>query len=799
MRLNLCLCLFVLGTTSVFGQNCSYTLSGYIIDLHDNTVLENATVIVAGSERAVMTNEEGRYAISNLCEATYNLQVSHPACETQAVRVSINGNTTRNINMEHHLESLGDVELVAHAHNAKSKTATEQVIAHTILQSNSAASLGDALSQLSGVTGLNTGNTVVKPVIQGLHSSRVVLITSGTRLEDQEWGVEHAPNIDINAAGEVTVIKGAAGLQYGGDAVGGTIIIEPETIPVKDTIYGRILLTGATNGRGGSLASAVTKSFNSGWYGSINSTVKRFGDFESPEYVLSNTAVSEENFSARLGVNKYRYGLEASYSVFDKKSGILRSSHLGGAEDLVVAINRNEPFVVADFTYDINSPNQEVRHQIAKVNGFYRFDNFGKLSGQYDYQRNDRLEFDVRRDSEDTRPSIDLQLETVGAQLNFDYTADNTITAKAGISGQYAKHVPNPNTGVRRLIPDYQAQDFGAFIIGSKQFSQLTIEGGIRYDYNRILAEKFYTNALWEERGYDLEFPEFERQEIGVQIFTKPDFTYHNVSATLGAAYELNEADRIAFNYSLASRAPNVSELFSDGLHQSAARIEIGDLRFNKELANKVSINFTHDTSAWTFTVGPFANFIEDFILIEPTAIQRTIRGSFQVGVYRQTEARLLGFDIDNCLQLSENLMMSNQFSMVKGKDMTLDKPLIDIPAASTRNAINYQIPKVNNLNLKLESSYVFRQNEFPNNNFEVYLPQTETTAIVDVSTPPDAYHLLNFRSDMDFQLTEKSILNLGFMVNNIFNSSYREYLNRQRYYADDLGRNFLVQLRFNF
>jgi iron complex outermembrane receptor protein len=37
---------------------------------------------------------------------------------------------------------------------------------------------------------------------------------------------KHAPNFDVNAAGKITVIKGA-GLQFGGDAVGGLIIIEP--------------------------------------------------------------------------------------------------------------------------------------------------------------------------------------------------------------------------------------------------------------------------------------------------------------------------------------------------------------------------------------------------------------------------------------------------------------------------------------------------------------------------------------------------------------------------------------------
>ncbi len=786
-------------STVMFGQNCSNTLTGYVIDLHDSSVLTEVTLIIAGSEISTITDKEGKYSISNLCARTYTLQVSHPECETQVVKVVVNGNTTRNINMEHHLESLGDVELVAHAHKAKSRTATEQIVAHDILEQNSSGSLGDALNNLSGVTSLNTGNTVVKPVIQGLHSSRIVLITDGTRLQDQEWGVEHAPNIDINAAGEVTVIKGAAGLQYGGDAVGGTIIIEPEKVPVKDTLFGRTIYTGASNGRGGTITSSLTKSFNNGWYASINGTYKRFGDFEAPDYVLSNTGIDEKNISARIGINKYLFGLEASYSLVDKESGILRSSHLGGAEDLVIAINSDRPFIVEDFTYKIDAPRQDVKHQVLKVNGFYRFENFGKLSSQLSYQRNNRLEFDIRRDSEDTRPSIDLQLESTSGQIDFEYTADKTITAKAGISGTFQEHFPNPSTGVRRLIPDYEAYHFGLYTLGSKDFGALTIEAGFRYDYNRIEAEKFYTTSFWEERGYDIEFANFEVEESGNQIFVTPDFDYHNFSATIGTAYEFNTNNNIAFNYSLASRSPNVSELFSDGLHQSAARIELGDLSFKQEVANKFSINFEHNTKDWGFKIAPFANFIDNFILIEPTGIQQTIRGNFQVWEYRQTQARLLGFDIDNRIQLYKNLELNSQFSIVKGKDIALDNTIIDIPSASTRNAITYRIPEVNNLNLKLESNFVFRQNEFPDNNFEVFLVETETTEIVDISTPPDAYHLINFRGDIDFAINKKSTLNLSLMVNNIFNTKYREYLNRQRFFADDLGRNILLQLKVSY
>ena len=45
-----------------------------------------------------------------------------------------------------------------------------------------------------------------------------------------------------------------------------------------------------------------------------------------------------------------------------------------------------------------------------------------------------------------------------------------------------------------------------------------------------------------------------------------------------------------------------------------------------------------------------------------------------------------------------------------------------------------YQNPEFNNIRLSLQSAYHFKQNDFPNNNFEVYIPQTETYQEVDIS-----------------------------------------------------------------
>ncbi|NJN42082.1 MAG: Plug domain-containing protein [Flammeovirgaceae bacterium] len=67
--------------------------------------------------------------------------------------------------------------------------------------------LGDALKNISGLSTISTGQNIVKPVIHGLHSNRVLIINNGIRHEFQNWGVEHAPEIDASQADRIEVLK----------------------------------------------------------------------------------------------------------------------------------------------------------------------------------------------------------------------------------------------------------------------------------------------------------------------------------------------------------------------------------------------------------------------------------------------------------------------------------------------------------------------------------------------------------------------------------------------------------------
>ena len=785
---------------AVTSQNCNSSLSGKIIDLHDGSILPGASIVVLENNFTTLSDIEGNYTISNLCnDQTYSIKILHPSCDTVIFKWKASyGKIEKDFKLEHHLEELNEIIIKGNSYRDQSKSVLESQISNKTLEKYSSASIGDALKSLSGVSSLNKGNGIVKPIIQGLHSTRIIMINNGVRMQDQEWGKEHAPNIDVNSIGKITLIKNASALKYGGDAMAGIIIAEGPKVAIKDSLYGKTMLFGSSNGRGGGITSQLTKSFKNGIYGTAQGTFKCFGDVEAADYIMSNTGLYEKDMSLRFGLNRFNYGIEGYYSYFNTEIGILRSSHAHGAADQIRAIESDIPLTIREFTYDIGYPKQDVTHQLSRINAFKNLGDY-TLELQYDYQLNRRFEYDIRVGNDRDKPALDLKLDTHTVLIDL-YGSLADINFKSGIMGRFQSNFANPDTGVRRLIPDYDKYDFGLYTVLDKKINdKLEIETGVRFDYSYMDVFKFYKNSVWQERGYDILFPDLVIEEFSNQVLVNPELEFNNLSATLGFNYKVDDNNTLFINHALSSRAPNPAELFSDGLHHAIARIEVGDLRFKSEVGNKTSITYSHVGKTFNFSINPFINNIRDFIVIEPVEIRETIRGNFQVWEYRQTDAKLIGVDIDASFSISDKLNLNHQLSIVKGYDNTMDEPLINMPPVNTKNEISYNNKKLKNLKISLQSEYVFAQNEFPNNNFEVYLPITETYEEVDISSTPDAYHLLNLNASMDFKTSKKSSLTVGLGINNLFNTSYRNYLNLLRFYSDDMGRNFLLNLKFNY
>ena len=789
--------LFSICCLNLFAQNCNNKLSIQVVDLHDGTPLDNATIQISNSNLERISDLDGNVIFENLCADSYLLTISHKDCEPLTQAIDVRKNTSKKIRLEHHLNELEEIMVISNNRN-NSRTLFENKISKEVLDDYNSRTLGEVLKTVTGVSSLNSGSYLSKPVINGLHSSRVILINNGVRLEDQEWGIEHAPSIDINSIDKISIIKGASALQYAGDAVGGVIIADTFKEKLLDSIYGNITTNLQSNGRGGGISTNYTKTNSNGWYYKFQGTLKRIGDFETPDYVMTNTGYLEHNLSFKAGLNRIDHGFDVYYSLFSNRLGILRSSHAHTAIDIINAIENQIPNVIEDFSYEINIPRQKINHHLIKFKGFKNFD-FGKLSMRYDFQSNDRKEYDIRR-GDRTKPALDLNLQTHSIAFDLESKFDNGSNIKTGISARYQKNFPDPSTGVKRIIPDYKKYDFSMYSVFDTNLNEKWfLEAGIRYDFSHIDAYKYYRTSLWEARNYDELFPEFVVEDLGLNTLTNPKFTFNNISTNLGARHSIDNGKNIYFNYSISSRKPNPSELFSEGLHHSSARIEIGDLSFNSEVGHNFSLTYDIANEKSSLTMSTFANIVDDFIYIIPVDLMPTIAGVFPYWEYKQDNAKLFGFDLRYDRQYFTNLFVGHQFSIVKGYERKNNKPLINMPPANLKNQISYSFSETNNLNISLESEYVFRQNEYPNNNFEVFIPTENTYELLDTSTPPNAYHLLNFASSIAFKAENGGNYKINLRVENLLNNLYKNYLNRLRYFTHEMGRNIILSVSYSY
>ena len=751
-------------------------------------------------KKTVSSDEKGNFAIKNLPAGKLNVHVSYVGYQSIDTLITLTASIVLDFKLKESTNRLSEV-IVMQQKNTINNSILEQKLKLETIEKYSNQSLGDALKEIAGVSSLKTGNAIVKPIINGLYGSRVPIISNNVRLEDQEWGTEHAPNLDVNSAGKITVIKGASGLQYGGDAVGGLVIIEPLSVK-KDTLFGKTISNFDSNGRGGSISSSIHKGNLIGWSYNAVGTFKYIGDKTAPDYVLSNTGNRELNFTGGLKFSQTKYDFAAFYSFFNTKIGILSASHIGNSFDLYQSINNQVPAVVNDFTYSINSPRQEVQHHIAKANFNYYWNEMASLSLQYAFQFNKRLEFDVRRRNYVNTAALDLDLKTHSILIDFKKVSHDW-TIKSGTNASYQTNFANPATGIRPLIPNYDKLDLGVYgIVAHQFFNKFAVEAGLRYDFSNLEATKYYFKSRWNERGYDPEFSNFIISDYdGTQWFTEPNFVFHNVSASLGIHKEFDNQLDWYLNMSLATRNPNPSEFFSDGLHHSTGVIELGDLALKKEQSVKFSTTVQKKWRSFSLEINPYVSNIRNYMFLRPTDFETTIRGTFPVWEYQQTTAIISGIDFQSHWNLSEEWQHFFVLAYVNGYDVKNSEPLIDIPPLNINNKIRFSKKEWNQLALELKSELVLRQNQFPNNNFttDVIVNNDFIPVVVDISTPPKGYQLWHFYSEIKFKTFSKTNTTLAFSVQNILNTTYRDYLNRQRFFADEMGRNFQIQLKINY
>ena len=644
------------------------------------------------------------------------------------------------------------------------------VINFTELRRQTSTNIIDAIAHKPGLSQITTGSGISKPVIRGLGFNRVVVVNDGIRQEGQQWGDEHGIELDGEHVNSVEILKGPASLRYGSDAMAGVIIFHDAPMPSEDGIR-TTLTTGYQTNNGLFNYSLFTQGrqqqlfWNARWSQRMAHAYKNKYD----GYVYGSQ-FREDALSGLLGW-KHRLGQTVlRLSAFHTTPGIVEGERDEATGAFLLPYDGYKPK-----TYGHPATYQQIHHYKAVLDNTLQLGP-GTLKTLLGYQQNRRQEYEERE------RALDLHLHTLNYDLHYHLPVGQSLRVVAGLNGMWQQ---SKNRGEEFLIPDYRLFDVGLFATTTYDAGRWHLSGGLRIDRRHLTS--FAQED--EDRG-QLRFQPFRRHFTGV-------------TGSLGTIYNLTRRWNIRVNLSRGFRAPNISELGSNGEHEGALRYEVGNHNLRPEYSWQGDLGIDYSSEFISAQLSLFANRINHYIYIEanenphPSSLI-----SHPVFSYTQGDAFLYGGELNVEMHPVSGLHIDNSFSYVCAWQLHQShhsRYLPYTPAPRWNSDVRYFFPlgrksRITHLFVAAGLELNFRQNHVYEAN------ETET------ATP--SYTLFNISAGTDISVHGTHCATLSLAVQNLFNRAYQNHLSRLKYAAVNpvtgrtgvfnMGRNIAINLSVN-
>lgn len=749
----------------LLGQpSITYRLSGVVRDSASGEPLDGASVYVVHARSGSLTDADGRFEFPALQGGRHEV----------IVRMLGYAESRRTIVLAAPMDM--EIPLIQVNIAVRGVTITGAMDKAGLMGSNRAISvvgaddlhrlrgqtLGETLEHLPGVTLISTGPSITKPVIRGLHSQRIVLLNADLRQEGQQWGAEHAPEIDPFSGAGIEVVKGPASVEFGAEAIGGVVRIVPRELRRVRGHEAELHVSAFSNNVQGALSGWVEGSGDilPGLAWRVQGSARRAGDARTPAYGLANTAFKELDGSLTMGYVFETGEVSAHLSRFTTELGVFQGSHIGNVTDLLRAIGSDRPLVERPFSYEITMPKQIIRHDLAAIRTRTTLAGLGSLDIRLGRQQNHRQEYDALRifGKLQSRPGFDLTLTSTTVDLKLMHLPVGPLTGTIGLSGTRQGNV---SEGTTQLIPNFRAHNAGLFLIEEWSSEALRVTGGARVDWRQLDVYRFSGD-----------------------IVARTTATYSNATGAVGAQWQFHPTWSLGANLGSAWRPPSLNELYSEGVHHGSAQYEIGDPNLQNERSVSLDLTVRHIGEQAHVDVSAFLNRIDGFISLFPTPEPTlTVRGAFPTFRYRQNDVIMHGVDGSAEWHVSSLIRLGVTVSVVRGMLISSEEPMLFLPGDRGRFLVHVELPDRWGLTgsyLEATMTAVRRQDQFPAN--------------VDYADPPAGYALLDLETGTHFHWGDQDF-DVTLTFRNALNTSYRDYLSRFRYFADDPGRSLVLRI----
>ncbi len=797
------LVIFILILTSnlLFGSDLELaktSLTGRVTDLRTGDALAGVIIYFPDLKIGTVTNKEGNYKIDNLPQSKVQIQVSFVGYRTILETIDLDVTSEENFKLDYVATEINEVVVTGLSKIGEQKRTPTPILVIpmlTLLQTSS-TNIIDAISLQPGVSQITTGASVSKPVIRGLGYNRVVVINDGIRQEGQQWGDEHGIEIDESSINHVEILKGAASLVYGSDAMAGVVnLMSAPTLPM-DKIGGSFSTNYQTNN--GLIGYSGNLSGNKdGLIWDIRYSNKMAHSYQNryDGYVF-NSEFNENAANGLIGLNKSWGYSHLSLSIYNLTPGIVEGERdsLTGKFVKPIAINSTTNGVEIASNKDLKSyssftPYQKIHHyKVVWSNSFVAGD--GNIKALLGFQQNQRQEY--ANILEPNNYGLYFLLNTLNYDFRYNLPEVKNLNISFGVNGMQQKSM---NKGCEFLVPEYNLFDVGTFAIAKKTLGKFDISGGLRFDKRFEQSKDLYLDA----NGNRISNP-----DIGsTHRFAAFNSTFSGISGSIGATWQISKIVYTKFNLSRGYRAPNIGELSANGLHEGTNRYELGNPNLKAENSLQLDYTLGYNSEHISAELNLFDNRINNFIFLRK--LNNSLGGDSiternKTFNYVSGNAHLYGGEIrfDIHPHPYDWIHFENSFSYVRAiqSDQT----------DSTKNLPFTPAPKLNST-LKFEANKLgkFMRSAYVKVDVEYYFTQNKIYSAYGTETRTSGYTLFNFGIGTNFANNNKTYCSIYISVNNLTDVAYQSHLSRLKYEAMNyntrrtgvynMGRNISIKL----
>ena len=620
--------------------------------------------------------------------------------------------------------------------------------------------ISKSISKLPGVSILSTGPGVSKPSIRGLSYDRVVVYSQGVRLENQQWGDEHGIGVSTSGISSIEVIKGPSYVLYGSDAMGGVLYVEPERYSSDFSVDYMGLYNSNYNG----ITNNLGLKGSSGKFSYIaRANMVDNQSFSTPDGEVENTWFKENDVQAGLKYETEKFSSDLRLTMNFSELGLphMEEGH-DDHDDHDEEGHDDHDEEGHDDHEDHEDHYQELSHTTLTWVNTFDLGNDHQLNVTLGRQLNDRKEFggheeeeghddhdeeghddhDDHEGHEEGEAELDMQLSTNTLDVSLVMPQSDNLNLTIGTNFLSQE---NKNFGHEELIPDAEKNDFGLYALG-----QITMENGAA-----LIGVRYDSRSISSDMG-SADFSNFNGS-VGI----KRDFENSTLRFNIGSGY----------------RAPNLIELFADGVHHGTFRYERGNLNLvaEKSFQTDISFDINNDDSSVSFDL--FYNDISDYIYISPSSDREE---GFAVYDYMQQDSELYGGEISFAKKtgfdwLSYNTSLEYIFAeSADGEALPFISPL-------TFNQV---------FNIDISSNYSFEID---------FLAKAKQGRVSMFEEETDGYSVLNLSGNWMTSFLDND-LNIFWSISNVFDKEYYDHLSRFKTAGiEEMGRNISVGLKYNF